>query len=242
MLRAALQLAAAPVALGRVATATRMRRLGTLTSVETDEPVVALTFDDGPHPEHTPRLLDILRRHDARATFFVIGERVLECPEVAARITQEGHVLANHTWSHLRMTDVAGESRRDEIRRCAEAIAPFGGVRLFRPPQGRQSVGSRLDVHRLGHDCVTWSAHVEDWLPQSTVSLTARLRSALTPGAIVVLHDAIWDPMVQGAERRDAVLDAVDAILTEMSGRMRFVSVPELLVAGTANRRAWITA
>lgn len=242
MLRTVLQLAAAPIALGRVATASRVRRLGTLVSVDTREPVVALTFDDGPHPEYTPRLLDILRRHDARATFFVIGERVAEHPGITARITSEGHVLANHTWSHPRMTDVSGESRRDEIRRCAEAIAPFGGVNLFRPPQGRQSVSSRMDVHRLDHDCVAWSAHLEDWLPQSPAALTARLRAALTPGAIVVLHDAIWDPMVEGAENRDAVLDAVDVILTEMSDHMRFVTVPELLVAGVGNRRPWITA
>lgn len=140
------------------------------------------------------------------------------------------------------MPDVSGESRRREIQRCADAIAPFGGVRLFRPPQGRQSMSSRLDVHRLDHDCVTWSAHLEDWMPQSPAALTARLRAALTPGAIVVLHDAIWDPMTDGAEDRDAVLDAVDVVLAEMSGHMRFVSVPELLVAGTANRRPWITA
>lgn len=242
MLRTVLHLAAAPVALGRVATASRVRRLGTLISVDTDEPVAALTFDDGPHPEYTPRLLDILRRHDARATFFVIGERVAAASGITARITQEGHVLANHTWSHPRMTDVSGEVRRLEIQRCAEAIVPFGGVRLFRPPQGRQSVSSRLDVHRLDHDCVAWSAHLEDWLPQSAATLTSGLRAALTPGAIVVLHDAIWDPMVEGAEDRDAVLEAVDAVLTEMSGHMRFVTLPELLAAGTSQRRPWITA
>lgn len=241
MLRTMLHLTAAPVALGRVAAAARVRRLGTLTSVLTDEPVVALTFDDGPHPEHTPRLLEILRRHGARATFFVIGERVERAREVTRRIVDEGHALANHTWSHARMTEVSSPRRREEIRRCAQAIAPLGGLPLFRPPQGQQSVVSRLDIHRAGHDCVAWSAHIEDWLAQSPARLTARLRSAITPGAIVVLHDAIWDPMEAGAEDREALLTAVDTVLSERSGDTRFVTVPELQVMGSDLRKAWIT-
>jgi len=241
MLRTVLHLTAAPVALGRATAAARVRRFGTLTSVRTDEPVVALTFDDGPHPEYTPRLLDILRRHRARATFFVVGERVERAPGIAKRIVAEGHVLANHTWSHARMTDAAPARRREEIRRCAEAIAPLGGLRLFRPPQGRQSVASRMDIHRAGHDCIAWSAYIEDWLPQSPAILTARLRSVISPGAIVVLHDAICDPTEDGAEDREALLAAVDTVLSERSRGMRFVTVPELQAFGTEQRKAWLT-
>ncbi|MCC6830712.1 MAG: polysaccharide deacetylase family protein [Thermoleophilia bacterium] len=242
MLRTVLHLAAAPVALGRATAVARVRRFGTLTSVRTDEPVVALTFDDGPHPEYTPRLLDILRRHRARATFFVVGERVARAREVARRIVDEGHVLANHTWSHARMTEMTSPQRREEIRRCAEAIAPLGGLPMFRPPQGRQSVGSRMDIHRGRHDCIAWSAYIEDWLPQSPEMLTARLRAAISPGAIVVLHDAICDPTEDGAEDREALLAAVDAVLAERSGDMRFVTVPELRALGSERRKAWITA
>lgn len=242
MLRTLLHLTAAPIALGRVAAASRVRGLGTLMSVATREPVVALTFDDGPHPEYTPRLLDILRRHRAHGTFFVIGERAAAAPELTARITAEGHALANHTWSHPRMTEVSGPRRREEIRRCAELIAPMGGLRMFRPPQGQQSVASRLDIHRAGHDCVTWSAHVEDWIPQDPGALADRLRAAIAPGAIVVLHDAIWDPMVDGAQCRESVLEAVDTVLGKLSGSMRFVTLPELRAAGLEQRRPWITA
>jgi peptidoglycan-N-acetylglucosamine deacetylase len=241
MLRTLLHLAAAPIALGRVVTMAQARNLGTVTGVDTAEPLVALTFDDGPHPEYTPRLLDVLRRHGALATFFVIGERVAAAPEIAMRIVEEGHVLANHTWSHPRMPDISGARRREEIRRCAEIIAPLGGTTLFRPPHGAQTVASRLDVRRCGHDCVTWSDHYEDWLALPSEVIASRLRATMRPGTIAVLHDATWDPIEPGAEDRSALIDAVDRVLEDHSGRLRFVTLPELMRHGTVRRKAWIT-
>jgi peptidoglycan/xylan/chitin deacetylase (PgdA/CDA1 family) len=172
----------------------------------------------------------------------VIGERVEAAPGIVRRMVAEGHALANHTWSHPLMTEVSSRRRREEIRRCAEHIEPMGGLRVFRPPQGRQSVASRFDIQRAGHDCVTWSGHIEDWLPQDAATLADRLRAVIAPGAIPVLHDAIWDPMVDGAECREPVLEAVDIVLGELSGRMRFVTLPELRAAGVERRRPWITS
>lgn len=210
----------------------------TITHVIPREPLTALTFDDGPHPEFTPHLLDILRRHDARATFFVIGAHAQEHPEIVARIVREGHALANHTYSHRRMTEMTSTERREEIARCAQVIAPFGGLPLFRPPQGRQNGASRLDVARAGHDCVGWNAFIGDWLPRDRTCLADLLAEAVWPGSVTLLHDAIWDPMVEGAEDRTNLLGAIDDVLRDGIG-VRCVTLPELFAAGRVVRRVW---
>jgi hypothetical protein len=140
------------------------------------------------------------------------------------------------------MTEIPGPRRREEIRRCAEVIAPFGAMRAFRPPQGAQSPASRLDVQRGGHDCIGWSDHIEDWLPLTAEVLAARLEGTLRPGAVVLLHDAIWDPVEPGADDRDALLEAVDQTLGRRSGDFGFVTLPELFDAGRVRRRPWVTA
>jgi peptidoglycan/xylan/chitin deacetylase (PgdA/CDA1 family) len=96
--------------------------LGTVIRVATREPAIALTFDDGPHPEDTPPLLDLLERHGARATFFVVGKSARRWPELIERIAAGGHALGNHTWDHLSMPVLRGRYRRKQIEWCAEAI------------------------------------------------------------------------------------------------------------------------
>lgn len=231
--RAGVRVAAAPLGLaGRTL-------LGTITGVRTAEPVAALTFDDGPHPEFTPLLLDTLARHGARATFFVIGERVAAYPALARRIVAEGHALANHTWSHIRLTGHPGSVRRRELARGAAAIAPFGGVRLFRPPWGAQSPASRLEIALAGHAAVTWSAHAEDWRRHDAAWTAARLAGQLLPGVIFLLHDAMIDPLEPGIEDRAAVIEAVGRLLAATRGSYSFVTVPELLRRGAPVRENW---
>lgn len=228
-----------PDPLRRLVRAIGRRVLGTVTHVATGEAAAALTFDDGPHPAYTPRLLDILARHGARATFFVIGERVAAHPELARRAVAEGHALANHTWSHAQLPDVPGAERRRELARCAATIDPLGGERLFRPPRGRQSLASRLDVARSGHAVVTWSAHAEDWRRHDAAWLAGRLAAQLRPGAIFLLHDAIWDGLEPGVEDRGPLLEAVDRFLAEAAPHTRFVTVPELLALGRPVKVNW---
>lgn len=231
-----------PGALRRLAAGLGRRALGTITSVATEAPAAALTFDDGPHPVYTPRLLDILARHGARATFFVIGERVAAHPELARRAVAEGHTLANHTWSHVQLPDATGAERRREIARGAAAIAPMGGAALFRPPRGRQSLASRLAVALAGHAVVTWSAHAEDWRPHDAAWMAARLAAQLRPGAIFLLHDAIWDGLEPGVEDRGPLLEAVDAFLAGAAPATRFVTVPELMGLGRPVTVNWYRA
>ncbi|HEX2524363.1 MAG TPA: polysaccharide deacetylase family protein, partial [Terriglobia bacterium] len=136
--------------------------LGTVTSVQTRVPVASLTFDDGPHPEFTPRLLDILRHHKARATFFMLGQAAQKHPEIVRRVAEAGHAIGNHTWDHLSFPLLSERERQRQLKTCADAIAPYG-LRLFRPPYGEQSLASRLSAARLGYEVIMFSVDVGDF-------------------------------------------------------------------------------
>ena len=123
--------------------------LGSVIRVSTAEPAIALTFDDGPHPEDTPRLLDVLERHGAKATFFVVGKSARDHPDLIERIAGAGHALGNHTWDHLSMPSLTGRFRRRQLAWTEEVLGSHSSG-LFRPPYGEQSLGSRLDAARLG--------------------------------------------------------------------------------------------
>ena len=99
---------------------------GTITHFRTADAVAALTFDDGPHPEYTPRLLDMLDRYQAHATFFMVGESARNYPELVQRVANAGHAVANHSWNHRSFVLLSGSERRAQIRECEKAIAPYG--------------------------------------------------------------------------------------------------------------------
>lgn len=127
--------------------------LGSLTSVVTKDPLVALTFDDGPHPEYTPRVMEILARHQARATFFMVGKAAQQYPDLVRKIGEAGHAMGGHSWDHISFRQLTGRERRRQMRACQQILAPHGQL-LFRPPYGDQSVASRLDAFWLGYEVV----------------------------------------------------------------------------------------
>ena len=214
--------------------------MGTITHVETREPVAALTFDDGPHPEFTPLLLDVLKRYGAHATFFMLGEAAEKYPDVVRQVGEAGHAIGNHSWDHPSFPLLRGRDRRAQILACASAIAPFGSQRLFRPPYGHQSLASRYDAWRLGYRVVTWNVVAEDWCDRDAEWMAARLVSRIKPGSIVILHDAIYRSIqVVPQHDRQRMLTAVDLALKELGDRFRFVTVPELLRYGRPRRRSW---
>lgn len=138
--------------------------VGNLVSVETREPLAALTFDDGPDPVFTPRLLDVLKMYDAHATFFMVGENVQQHPAVMQRVVEARHAIANHSWDHPSFPLIRASERREQLRRCACAISPYGGLRLFRPPYGQLSLAARLDALWLGYTVVMFDLEVGDWM------------------------------------------------------------------------------
>ena len=123
----------------------------TVTRIAMDQPLVALTFDDGPHPTLTPQLLDFLAVNNIRATFYLIGSRVAHHPQLAARIAAEGHEIGNHTWSHPSLFGHSDASVLSQIDRANEAVLQATG-RLpvtMRPPYGNFHPGQRLMLHRM---------------------------------------------------------------------------------------------
>ena len=215
------------------------RLIGTLVRVATQEPVVALTFDDGPDPRYTPQLLDILGRHEARATFFMIGKNAIAHPDVVKRVAGEGHTIGNHTWDHPKLPSLSPRERRAQIRACAEALGGHAQP-FFRPPYSLQSVGSHLTARRLGYQVVGWNVEVEDWRGHDADSLTSSMLKRIKPGSVVVLHDAIWDPISDGAGDRGSLLDALRTVLERLGDRFRFVTVPELMRHGRPVWKPWI--
>ena len=213
--------------------------LGVVTSVATDEAVLALTFDDGPHPDYTPALLAVLAKYGARATFFMIGELAAKHPEVVRAAAQAGHAIGNHSWSHLSFPLMTASERYAELRRCEEALSPYG-EKLFRPPYCHQSLVSRWHTLRAGYEVVAFSVHAEDWLPRPAEWMRERLVRQARSGAIVILHDHIYRSVLPTAEPdRRPMLHALDDALEQLQARFRFMTVPELLRQGRPIRENW---
>jgi peptidoglycan/xylan/chitin deacetylase (PgdA/CDA1 family) len=161
-------------------------------SVNTSRPVVALTFDDGPHPELTPKLLDILRQQGVRATFYVIGRSVDAYPEIARRIVAEGHEIANHTYNHPHLTKVSAARLDSEMTRTTEAIVRATGRRPtnMRPPYG--AINPRVEqaiLQKHGLDVIMWSVDPLDWRRPGASVVRQRLVDGATPGGILLAHD-----------------------------------------------------
>jgi peptidoglycan/xylan/chitin deacetylase (PgdA/CDA1 family) len=212
--------------------------IGTITHVTTRDPVVALTFDDGPHPEFTPRLLDILERHHARATFFMTGEAATEHPQIVKHVAQAGHAIGNHSWNHPSFPLISGRERRTQIRDCASALAPYG-QRMFRPPYGEQNIASRLDALLLGYQIIMFNVAADDWCGGDAVSVADQIERQICPGSVVVLHDRLFDALEPAYFNREPLLEAVRILLNRLGDRYDFVTVPELLRRGRPQKQIW---
>lgn len=204
---------------------------GAVTRVKTQLPLVALTFDDGPSPVATRELLAVLARHGAQATHFLVGEAAEARPDLVSAIVEAGNAVGSHTYSHRSLVRLSHAARETEITRGAEALGQHS-TKLFRPPYGHFDLGVARDLRTAGLTCISWSAHIEDWVLQDAKSLAARLRKAIAPGAIILLHEALYTSTDSAAEDRAPLLEALDTVLGEFSSRYRFGTVPEMLAAG----------
>jgi len=150
------------------------------------------TFDDGPDPEHTPRLLDVLRQHDQRAAFFMIGEAAERYPELVRRIDRDGHLLGSHSHSHPAARTMHGRAWLEEMRRGRTVIEQLVGrsVPAFRPPHGHLEFGTLSRLLLGDWQVVLWSVDPKDYALDSAQEIFARLeQSQLTDHDIVLLHD-----------------------------------------------------
>jgi peptidoglycan/xylan/chitin deacetylase (PgdA/CDA1 family)/glycosyltransferase involved in cell wall biosynthesis len=153
---------------------------------------VCLTFDDGPHPVHTPRLLDVLEELGIKATFFVIGRNAEQYPQIVQRIVDEGHVLGNHTWSHPALTELSSRELAGEVYRTRKLIAKLTGMetRLFRPPLGKLTARQFVSLWGLQQTVVLWNSDPKDYQCRSSLELRGRLLDGkLRQGDLILMHD-----------------------------------------------------
>lgn len=195
----------------------------------------ALTFDDGPSLNTTPRLLDVLAEHRAHATFFLLAPNVRRAPQVMRRLVDEGHELAVHGNRHWPMALSPPRIIRTEIEKCARAIYDSTGTqaRFFRPPFGFMMPGQSVYVRHLGYESVLGDVYPEDPRRPGTDRIVSRVLRRLRAGSIVILHDG--SPL--GERDRSQTVDAVDVILRQAARTgLSAVTVASLLDAapGTA--------
>jgi peptidoglycan/xylan/chitin deacetylase (PgdA/CDA1 family) len=171
---------------------------------------VFLTFDDGPDPTWTPRVLDMLRAAGIKATFCMIGRYVRAYPDVARRVIAEGHTLCNHTDSHASLDRLSAAGVEAEIQAAGDSIQGATGVRptLFRFPYGRMSATANGVVARLGLRVLGWTVDPSDYTRPGTDTIITRVAQAVKPGSIILFHD--------GGGDRSQTVAAVTALITSL--------------------------
>jgi peptidoglycan/xylan/chitin deacetylase (PgdA/CDA1 family) len=222
--------------------------VSTIACVRTDEPVVSLTYDDGPDPDFTPGILDALAAHGARATFFVMVEPAEAHPELIARILAEGHEVALHGIDHTRLTGLSLRSATALVWEAKRRLERVAGRRitLFRPTYGAQTVQQYLATRALGLEVVIWSAWAQDWDDSTAEVIADRALRALHHGGFMLLHDTSGDgvgALAEGAVIGDGNLDRVKATELMLAGMQqrgyRSETVSDLLERYPAVRTVW---
>jgi peptidoglycan/xylan/chitin deacetylase (PgdA/CDA1 family) len=192
---------------------------------------IALTFDDGPNPAMTPKLLSLLERYQAKATFFVVGKFVRTCPEIIREIDARGHLLANHTDSHPHLALHSGAKNKVELQRCedsvAEALAAKSGgpktMKWMRPPFGFRGPQLYSAMREVGIDRVAmWSRLCYDWKPQPGEKVIGRL-AKVRAGDILLMHDG--DFQAQGADREHVLRGLEHWLPRWRDAGMEFVTI-----------------
>lgn len=217
--------------------------LGSIRGARTSDPVVALTFDDGPDPTSTPGVLDSLARHGVHATWFVLMDRAEANPDLIRRMLSEGHDVGLHGGDHRRLTRLARSELEPSIASAAQRLTALTGEtpRYFRPPYGSQDLRSYIAARRCGMNVVVWTADCEDWEQHPEELIAQRAIDAASPGGVLLLHDSLAaDPEVPASDPdldRERIADLVVAGLRARG--LRAVSVSELLAGRPLHRTAW---
>lgn len=200
---------------------------------------IALTYDDGPNPVWTPPLLDLLDRHEAKATFFLIGKWADREPGLIREIVARGHAIGNHTFSHPTMPAHGAKRIREELEACRAAVVASGetfsrvdGAMLMRPPYGRRRPGTLKTMRAEGYVPVTWSITGYDWRRNITTEKITRNCRKAREGDIILLHDGHnGEP---AADRSRSVETTRNLLEHYRPEGYRFVTVPGLVAAARA--------
>ena len=174
---------------------------------------VVLTFDDGPDAEFTPKVLDILAKYDAKATFFEVGQNVRKHPELTKRVHQAGHSVQNHTWTHADLRHLGAAAFRQQIMSTDQAIQAQTGSTpgCLRPPYGGVSAAVRQQAKALGKDLVVWTVGSRDWTKPGAPAIVRHVLKNVQNGSVILMHD--------GGGNRTETVAALPAILKALKAQ-----------------------
>ncbi len=205
------------------------RLAGVRTGLDASSRAVALTFDDGPDPEHTPALLDRLADLGVVATFFVVGVHARAHPELVRRTVEAGHAIGSHSWSHPEPWTVELSTLRREYRDGRRALEDVLGrdVPLFRPPKGYVSVKGACAMRAARLRPWLWTVDPRDWEPGVTSAALQDRLAALDAGAVVLLHDALVGALTRDVVDRSPTIGALERVVSCAHERgLRFTTLP----------------
>ncbi|PWM00289.1 MAG: chitooligosaccharide deacetylase [Clostridiales bacterium] len=197
---------------------------GVVLSGSPDSKKIALTFDDGPHPSKTNKILDLLKEYSIHATFFVIGQNVAAYPDVVLREMEEGHEIGNHTYHHKSLYRCKKETVEEEIISTEEILIDKTGCvpRVFRPPEGAYTCDILDVAGRMNYDVILWTIDTRDWAKASTDKIVETVLGKVKNGSIILMHDYT----VNGTHTLDALKILIPKLL-DMG--YEFVTVSELI-------------
>jgi len=203
--------------------------------VKTDRKVIALTLDDGPDPKYAPTVLRLAQKKKIVLTFFLVGREIKDHPELARQEVAEGHVIGNHTWDHPVLTSETEAQNISEIERCEDEIEKVCGerTRMFRPPKGLWDGDTFLAAERLGYRIILWSVALEHHEAKTPRAMAERVIEKARPGMIILAHDGEPGHRLDRSKTMKALPILVDGL--QKKG-YRFVTIPELLKCGKAER------
>ena len=199
----------------------------------TGKKMICLTYDDGPDRSFTPGLLEYLKSAGVKATFFVCGNRVKEAPELLAQMVQDGHELANHTYSHplLSAKKISREKITEELASTQELITNASGVKatVMRPPFGGQNATVREICKEMGLRIIIWDIDTEDWRGRSSQQMINNIMKHASDGSIVLMHDR------QHKGEKNTVMTTTKAVVPALKEKgFQFVTVSEMLATNAA--------
>ena len=192
---------------------------------------IALTYDDGPNDPHTLKLLDVLAKHNVRATFFMLGRYVRQRPDIARAVAQAGHVIGNHTFTHPLLIFKSAAQTRAELVDCRQALLDAVGEHsnLFRPPFGGRRPATLRIARSLGLQTVMWNVTGYDWNAPPAAVIEKKVARQMRGGDVILLHDGGHRAM--GADRAQTVMATDNLIRRYRDQGFEFVTVPEMMKA-----------
>ncbi len=203
------------------------RSSGPYFRVNTEEKVIALTFDDGPHPRYTDKILDLLEKYQAKATFFVIGKNLELYASVTKRVFEAGHEIGNHTYDHPTLSCIGPSELSRQIEKNEKLIESITGKKslCFRPPEGFCGRYVREVINKKGYQAILWDVDTRDWAGTPSKTIVKNVLKSVHPGAIILFHDYVGE--------HNTTVEALREILAKLSEEgYRFITVSELLSYG----------